>query len=780
MSSALAEVGTPTWERPATGPRDRLARWRWTLPFLAYWCVQVAQVAVLHRLVPRFFWLDDSQAQFGSMFWWLGNNLDHGVPPLADPGQGVSGNVTADMQYGSFDPLHWAVVAVLGQFDNVLTMAWVYGAGCMVLLGTGVLALLRRHGVRADWAVAVSLGIASSGFFLWYGSFWWPLMWGSAWLPWLWLGLSIRGPRGVLVTGLATWAVLASGNPYSLPFALVVVLAQLVEYRRAATSWRRLLGDRVARGQAVALVGGSLVALPTLLNGVQMAAWTVRQPPDPVIGNAGSAVPNLLDALLGGPTLLGQTNAFSGPIGLVPALSTFLLTVPLLAFVRWRVAIGRPGVLTGAALTAAGIMATQLPTVVGPFRFPFRYLVVLEIALPLLVVLALAAANVVTRPRLAVSAGLVLAQVLLATSRAPALWTWHLAALLLTAVALTALVTGLRTSHVVRRVSAVVLVAASASSVVLSERLMVDVQQRLIAERAYPGSPDQPYRDIGVPGQSGAEAMAHTVQGFRDRSILTDRTATVYAWGFFAEVFGADRGWAAGFFPGNANLLAGATVGTGYVTSPHRSLGPVLCTSYVGSVGCADTSRALQAVPGTSRPWVDVLAADTVVLSDRTPPDVRAYFDAEWERDEQVGVWTFYEREATDRHPGRVAVADGVEVAPHGWSAGLARIGRPQESYVVTTAAHRPGTLLLRVPYWPGHRATVDGRPVEVRALEGALVQVVVPAGVRDGRLEVTFAPVGAVALVPAVTTGVLLIALDVIAVALWARRARARPALVA
>ncbi|MGY1715082.1 hypothetical protein ACI78R_11540 [Geodermatophilus sp. SYSU D01106] len=736
--------------------------------------VQIAQIAVLHRLVPRFFWLDDSQAQFGPMAWWLGRNAQGGVPPLADPDQGLGGNVTADMQYGSFDPLHWSLAWVLSRFDDVLTMAWVYGAVCMLLLGTGVLALALHHRVRPALAVAGALGVASSGFFLWYGSFWWPLMWGSAWLPWLWLGLSVRGARGVLLTGLATWAVLASGNPYSVPFAAVVVLAQLGEYRRRSGSWRELVRDRVARAQTGALAGGAVIALPTLLNGVQMAGWVDRQDPEPVLGNAGSAIPNLLDVVLGGPTLLGQTNAFNGPIGLVPATSTFLLAVPLLALVRWREALRRPGVPTALALTVAGVLATQLPTVVGLFRFPFRYLVVVQIALPLLALLAVTAARSTSRTRVALAAGLGLSQVVLAVLRAPALWPWHLAGLLLVSLALTALLVRVRaTRRLVAAGAAAVLVLPSAAAVVVAERMMVDVQVRVTAERGLAGSPSLPYRDIGAPGFSGAEAMGRTVAEYRDRSLFTGRTVTVYAFGSFLGVFGPDRGWSAGFFAGNGNLLADARVGTGYVTSLHRGLGPVLCTSYVGSVGCPDTSRALATVPGTSRPWIDVLASDTVYLSEGAPEEVRAWFDREWDRGQGTGPWSVYERPADERHPGRVAEADGVEVADTGWTSDLARIGRPQDSYVVSTG-DEPGTVLLRVPYWPGYRATVDGRPVEVRALEDALVQVSVPAGVRSGRLNVVFAPVGVRLLWPALAAGVVIVVLD--ASALWwvSRRRRA------
>ncbi len=736
--------------------------------------VHAVLTVILHHLVPRFFWLDDSQAQFGSTAWWLGRNLSGGVPPLADPDLGVAGNFASDMQYGALDPLHWLAMAVLSRSDNVLTMAWLYGAFFMGLLGLGVVALLRRYDVRTGWAVAVAVGVSTSGFFLWYGSVWWPLMWASAWLPWLWLGLSGRSPWSVFLTGLATWGVLASGNPYTLPFALVVVLAQTLEYLREHGGVRGLVQAPRFWVQATACTGGAVVAFPTLLNALEVSEYQQRQLPEAIIGNGGNTVPNLLDVLVGGVTLLGQTNAFNGPVGLVPAMGTALVAVPALSLIRWSTAIRSRGVLTAVALTVTAVAATQLPTVVGLFRFPFRYLVVVQIALPLLTVLGLTVARAFSRPRLVLALGLALLQFAVAVSRAPVLWRWHALALVLTLAALTALVFSERAAGAgARRATAILLVAAQACAPVLGIGAMITVQDRRIEAGLPAGAAGRPYRDIGVPGQSGADAMGVKIKEFRDRSLATDEHVTVYAWGPFDDVFGADRGWSTGFFPGNANLLADARVGTGYVASAHAYLGPILCTSYVGSVGCGDTSRILAEVPGVGRPWLDVLSSDRVVLSVGAPPDVVSWFQENWDAGEQDSTWLRFSRPADQRHPGRVASLDGVTVAEHGWVAGLARIGSPQESYTVTTAQEASGTVLLRVPYWPGYRATVNGEPVQVTSLAGALVQVEVPAGVDSGHLEIWYDPVGARILVPVLAAGLGLIVLSVVVTAFVTRRSR-------
>jgi hypothetical protein len=149
----------------------------WVLALTGYVLVQGLQLLLVHHWAPRFFWLDDSQAQFGPMTWWLGQNLEDGRPPLMDPDLGMGGNVVADPQYGVLDPLHWALQAVVAGSDDFLTTSWAYGATIILLLGAGSMTVLLQYRVQPTLAVAGVVGIGSSGFLVWYGSSWWPLLW---------------------------------------------------------------------------------------------------------------------------------------------------------------------------------------------------------------------------------------------------------------------------------------------------------------------------------------------------------------------------------------------------------------------------------------------------------------------------------------------------------------------------------------------------------------------------------------------------------------------------
>ncbi len=712
----------------------------------SYLGLQLVVLAVLARVAPRFFYVDDSLAQFLPMTWWLGRNAEGGRPPLLDPEQGMAGNVLADMQYGALDPLHWVIQALAATSDDFLVVSFAFGAASVTWLGLGALAVLLTHRVPVPLAVAGAVGMASSGFFLWYGSSWWPLLWSIAWLPWFWFGLSSRGALGILAIGVSSWALLTSGNPYALFFVVVLVVGQLLERRREHGTWRPVL-ERALVLRLVAALGGCVVALPTLMSTLQLSSVMGRPEGDPLIGNVGFAVSNLADVVLGGTTLMAQTNAWSGNIGLVPSMATMLVALPMLALVDWRRALHVPGVLPAGLVYLAAVVATQLPTMVAVFRYPVRYVVVAEVFLPALALIAFAAAGRVTRGRLKVAVGIVVAQFALAVFRAPVFWKWHLLALLLAATGAAALVVWQRREDIRPAVGAAVAVLVMLAPL-LSLQLMVAVQDRVDALEGTE-SGDQPFRALYNGYRLGTDA-----DDYADRSVLVDGTATVITWRFES-----DWGWGDGVMVGNANLAAGFRPGFGSLAVWHDQLEEHWCRSYQGAT-CSDPADLLAPAGDTGVAWIDLLSSDTVLLNANAPGEIREHFDATWQAGSVTGPWTEYRRD--DALPGRITAADGVTVSPDGWSTDLARVGEPMDVYVVSTG-DEPGRLAFRTPYYPGMEATLDGRALQVTAVEGASLAVQIPAGADAGRLEISYAPAGASLVVPATATGVAVMGLATI-----------------
>lgn len=740
--------------------------------YLLYFLVQALQVGTLLNMAPRFFWADDAVRQFGPMAWWLGRNLRGGRPPLMDPDLGMSSNLAADMQYGVLDPLHWIFQRIAGLFEDFAALSWFYGSVSVLLMGAGTLWLLLHYRVRSLFAVGGAIGTASSSFFLWYGSSWWPLLWSSAWLPWLWVGLVSRRWHGALVAGLATWAILASGNPYALPFAFLILVGQLWEQRRGSSSGREMMNAHLVT-KLTACAGGVIAALPGLLTTIQIAPLMGRDRPEAVIGNHGFGVPNLADVIVGGTTLMGQTNVWGGSIPLAPAMATMILALPLLALVSWRKAIRAPGVLTCLIVYVAAIVFTQFPTSTGPLRFPFRYLVIAQIMLPLLALIAVSAAPKFDRDRLRLAGLLILGQFVLSVLRAPFLFGWHLGALALSVSAFVAVGHVLRKDERKRRAAAALTaIICVALGPLLGARMMISVQRRVNdaeerqarerGDRATAGSdwaPDvgrAPFRTV-YPGYQ----LGLTVEEYRSRTYAVDEALTVVAWNF-AE----DSGWHSGVLAGNGNLITGLKTGFGSLAVWHKALNKHWCRDYVGAT-CGDHSRLLAQVSGTSRPWIDVLSGNTVVLQASAPREISEYFEANWDRRSKSEDWVEYGRRST--LPGRVAGAHAVAVDVSDWSAQPAYAGRPMDVYRVTTKDD-PGSLITRIPYWPGLAATIDGNPVPVSSVDKAILKIDLPSGLSDAKLEIFYEPIGAKISAPATVLGIGVILLSALAMAAVAR----------
>ncbi|MCW2675521.1 MAG: hypothetical protein JWR70_561 [Modestobacter sp.] len=747
--------GGVTGATAATDAGGRSGRWgshRLPGPVLglltlgAYVVLQVAQLLLLRRLAPRFFWFDDSQAQFGPMTWWMGQHLQGGRPPLMDPEQGMAGNLAADMQYGALDPLHWGLQALAARTDDFLTMSWVFAAISVMIMGTGVLALLRTYGVPRLLAVVGALGVASSGFFLWYGGAWWPLLWSVGWLPWFWFGLVVRRWYGVAVLGLATWALLASGNPYVLFFALALVLAQAWEQVRDGGGLRVLL-EPLGLARLAAMVGGLALAMPTLLTTVQTSPYISRQSADPIIGNIGFGVSNLADVLLGGPTLMGQTNAWSGDLGLVPAMYTLIIAAPLLALVNWRMAARAPGVLTAGAVYALAVVFTQLPTTVSVFRYPVRYLVVVQVTLPILVLLAVTAAPLVTRRRLKMAGALIVAQAALALFRAPVFGKWHALAAVLTALAVAAFLVHRSSSRrVLGAVASVVLVALTWGTAFVGEQMMVSLHERMNALNGVATTSDTPHRAL-YPG----EQLGTTAEQYRAQAAGTVKSATVITYDF-----GKDSGWSTGVLRGNGNLISDVKTGSGSFAVWQAQLNEHWCRTYQGAT-CGDPAWLLATAPGTGEAWVDLLSEDTVLLNKNAPDVLRQHFDDNWTLVDPNGEYVEYQRQ--DNLPGRVTFAEGVTVTQQAEGSRMGYGDEPMDTYSVSTG-DKAGTMAFRIPFWPGLTATLGGRSLPVDTVDGAVLSLDVPAGVQDQTLDISYVPIGQRILVPASAAGGLLVLL--------------------
>ena len=682
---------------------------------------------------PRFFYVDDKQLQYLPVFRWLGQRAN-GAPPVIDPDQGMAGNFAADPQYGVFDPLHWLLHRLLLTTDDLALASWSLSVASLLVLGLGVCAVATEHRVQPLWAAAAALGGATSGWLLFVGASWWPMTWGTALLPWLWWGLAARSRWGAPVAALSACLLVSSGYPYVLPFAAAVVVAvvadRLVQDGRtggARAAARSLLVRRVA-SPLLAAAGGALAGSCNLWVARELQDVTQRAGSAPV-AEEGAFVPNLLDALLGGPTLFGQADGWWGSLLPLPVLATAWFAVPLLAVVRWRSAVRLPGAVAALAVTAFCALATQAPTEMGSFRFPIRYLADLQVFLPLLTVLLLRAGWALRPRRLALAAAVVVGQLLLAVTRAGELLEWHVAGAVIVLGCLAAVVLGRRAA--LRRPGRVAVAAVLLGSLALLPLLgagaAVDGQRLRSVE---------PTSSLPYLGPHDSARWPSSVAEFGARAASPGLNATVIAW----RGAGPELGLRAGIPLGSAALLSGTRPGYGYTSVGHGAWAERWCADYLGHVGmCQEAEgRLLETAPGTSLTWLEVMAKDDVLLWPSAPASLRERLveSGRWQEVEPLGRFTRLTRVRPS--PGRITWSDaGVRaVAP-------VDVGLAVQTYDVTVAASSAQRLVLRDPWWPGYRATLDGVEVPTTALAGTVVEVELPAGSYAGRLRVEYRPAG-------------------------------------
>lgn len=761
--------GTESASSPAGPGSGRRGGW-WAAGLFAV--AQAVFFGVLRLWQPRFFFIDDKVLQYLPVWHWLGQHASWSGVPLVDPDQGSGGAFAADLQYGVLDPFHWALAAVLGRMDGLNAAGWGLQILGVYVLGLGIVLLCRRLGASPAWAALAALGAANSGFLLWFGGSWWPAVWGTALLPWLWWALIGRTRWAVPVAAVAAYLLVTSGYPYTLPFAGVVVVGVLAERIRHRRDWR-LWRDRPLVTRVLGAAAGLLLGLPGILTASAMTKVSARAAAVLVPqGNSGYFIPNLADVLIGGPTTSPEAFGWWNTIMPSAAAATGWFVLPVLALVRWRrvreFGLGRiEGVLTGGLLVLVAVVATQLPTDVGSFRLPMRYMLEVGVFAPVVVaVLASAVGLSFTRGRLLAAGGLVVLQTALAVFRYPALVGWHLAALALGLAALAGLAFTWRRA---RTASLAVLLAATLVAPLVSVAAAVGARNVEADAAGLPrtGTPDHGMWDAGVwPASVGA---------IRARAVQPNLNATVIVWSGEAD----DRGLSTGVPVGSSPLYSGMRTSFGYSSVGQAGWIAHTCQDFLGEIGgggpgtmtgvdCSNpVANLLAPAPGTGLDWLELLSKNTLLLDDRTPPQVAQSLAGRWRLVGPEGGFQRYERitPTVGRITWTSAGVSGLRAVT---------VGTDSERYDVRWSGDT-ARLVTRIPWWPGYRATLDGKPLAVQVVDRAVVAVDLPRGGGSGQLRIFFVPphhrIGLAAVVLGALVGVAAVGIE-----LFRRPGRFRP----
>lgn len=714
---------------------DRLAPFR---RWLGWQAVTVSSIAALVLFIgatwPRFFFAGDKQNQYLPVARDIGRRLRDGEwLPVIDPDLGRSGNYALDLQYGLFEPTHWVVAVALSYVDNLSVAALLWAAAFLAVLGTGVCALALRLGVPGGWSAAVGVGVAASGYVLfWAAPSWIPALTSFAWVPWWWWCVTSPRPRslGVVASGVLAFLICAGGWPATGILWAAVVAGVLVEsvLRRSEPG---LLRSTLLH--LLASVGGGIAALVTVLPLAQAVGYTARATD---LSTSGMFVPNLADFLaFASPGYEAGTPALGRYPQVVPLFFGVWFVAVLVWLVPWRRAVlQRPGVITALVGLVITLLASQAPTNLGALRWPVRMLPGVPLFLGIGVAVAVVALGLrVTRARVLGVALSLLAVSLLSWFRHPDSSDWLLPSVLMLAAAGVLLLT-------IRRWPGFAGPVALATTVLLAGWAVYTHGSHGMADRGTP-----PY--LG-PGTLALEDEPTLVLYPRDNS----------------------RHWfPQGIASGFLRLSAEQRNQPGYSSIGQKGWDDRFAVQSAHSFVLPSGVEQVTAIePRTGRTWGDLLGYQAVVVHDG--PHLRRFraalesreeagLPAEWEQSARTKDFAKFSRVPPRDDAGRVtAVLGTADVTP-------VEVTRNQQTYDVDTADG--ATLVFRDLYWPGYEATLDGEQLEVEPLGDTLVTVTLPEG-SSGTLEVRYVPIATGVWVTLVALGSFLVLLA----AILARRA--------
>jgi hypothetical protein len=178
---------------------------------------------------PSFFWHDDYQSYFLGGFRDIARAWESGELPLLSPYSWFGGALAAEYQYGIFSIFINLCLVLVWKLNLTLPLT----AAALSIIHLGVLAsgsfrLARQRKLTTALSMMVALVASLNGWIItWGATNWFPALSSFAWLPWAWwsLELSLNENRGIwrfLPAGMFIYLILTAGWPFSVLMMVLV------------------------------------------------------------------------------------------------------------------------------------------------------------------------------------------------------------------------------------------------------------------------------------------------------------------------------------------------------------------------------------------------------------------------------------------------------------------------------------------------------------------------------------------------------------------------------
>lgn len=419
-ADSVGAAGGDLESRGTAAPAGRSRGWLWPAGALVVVLVAGAVPLLFNH---AFFWRGDTQTAYFGAYYRLGEALRAGEYPLMEPWAWRGGNHIVEGNIGLLSPILMLFGLGATAFGNAITYTTVWKVAFLVVAAGGNYLLARSYRLPKPAAMVVGILVPLCGFTMYLDApTWFPGAMVSALLAYTWWGL-----RGTLLRGLnplvpiAFGALLGTlGYVYGTVMLAFVILACIADCL-VARDYKAVL-----KGLAI----GGLLAIPAIVVRLPyLFSAAVTRKGSFGIQASSEWAPKVVDLL----TSMLPTNGNTAPLYYVGWL------LPFLVFVNWRAARERGRDLLGLAAVWVVTLALSLgPGVIGPIRFPFRWMPYVALTTVLLGVILFARARYrrLSVNRLLLALALVVLCAVLTTSQHREFWRIQTVAGLLVCVGL--------------------------------------------------------------------------------------------------------------------------------------------------------------------------------------------------------------------------------------------------------------------------------------------------------------------------------------------------------
>jgi hypothetical protein len=661
-------------------------------------------VAVSFIIDPRFFYIDDKQAFFIPYMRDIAAQLLRGELPFLSLSTVFGGNYSIDWQHGLLNPISLLSYLLVNSTDN-LQLAGAYLAGMYAtILSIGLYLLTRSYSIAPKPAVLFTLVMATNNFLLyWAGSSWHNHLSGVTWFVWSWFFIqqcgkrTVYGPLGLLIS---IYLLLTSGFVQAA-FAVCMLMGVFLAQALRDHDFVKLID--ILAGGSIAL----LLALPSLLPAFFTFSFSVRESS---ISNNGFLTPSIGDYLLGGAAAyLPKIPYYNGDNWHIPIFYLSWLFPPLLFFINPTRAYCllvklAPILLLLALLLLLGTGSENL----GPVRYPFRFIPFIHIAAGIILFSLLFESGPleINKKRMLYAQSTIVLMMIVATLEKPSVG-GNLVVGVLTMTFLSISIAQYQRWN---------------KNAFLNILFLGTILIFLATHFWEPINPD--IADWGGPSRQDS-TLPPSTKDFHGYSLslgpLIGRTTTPT---------GPELPIAA------TGILKGGYTFNGYTPFGHKALQQELCIAERTQTNCPEgVSKWTESDPQTKTPLLDLFRINQVTAQYGMWWDgISSRLGPTWHSTRKGNEVETFERNNPTALPGTLSWhPQEIQVA-------ASEPMKHQHEALSITKNPNGGLLVFARLFWPGYRASLNNKPLEVVAHRGFLVAINLPANA-TGQLRIWFRP---------------------------------------